>query len=85
MARYPAQLNRELSRKKNTAIGGDGAIVRGGPEARHISTKAAERKLCRLSKCDGDPPVLDQDSMHHDEAARRRAFKEVLMWSKESS
>ena len=58
-ARYSAQLHRELSRKKNTAIGGDGAIVRGGPEARHISTKAAKRKLCRLSKCDGDPPVLD--------------------------
>ena len=27
LARYSAQLNRELSRKKNTAIGGDGVIV----------------------------------------------------------
>jgi hypothetical protein len=42
LARHPASLTIPLLRTRLACVGGDGAVVRGGPQARHASTGAAE-------------------------------------------
>ena len=69
---HPAQLAARAD-SRLAAIGGDGAVVAGGPRAKHKSTNAAGHLWSLLRQ---DPPCLLWDGFHRDDKARRTAYME---------
>ena len=77
LAGHEAEISSEVCSRRLSALGGDGAIVRGGESAKHQSTKAAELLWAKLNRI--DPPVVHWDPYHREEAARRHAASEIPM------
>lgn len=74
---HEAGINTEVCKSRLASLGGDGAVTRGGPKAKHSSTSAAEKLWTLLGRT--DQPSIHWDPYHRDEAARRHASAEVPM------
>ena len=74
---HEARLSAQVCQRRLSALGGDGAICRGGPAAKHKSTAAAEKLWSLLGRT--DKPVVHWDPYHRDEAARKHAYSEIPM------
>ena len=73
----PYQIGTENLRRRLAACGGDGAITRGGPEARPSSTKSAE---IFWSECKGAcEPVTVWGLFHRSDIAQQAAAQKIPM------
>lgn len=63
---HPAALREATHRRRLCAVGGDGAICRGGEHARHKSTDAANKffSICQMSQEGMSEPVCLWDPYH---------------------
>ena len=66
---HPAGLSRAVLRQRLSIVGGDGAIVGGGVDAKHSSTKAAELFWENIMGAAGGPPCTEWDLFHRVDAA----------------
>lgn len=66
--RHPAHLDQLVCSRRLAAIGGDGAVTRGGAEARHATTDAGKHLRGQ------ELPYLEWDGMHRENIGRRHAF-----------
>ena len=72
---HPCQITRAGLRSRLAACGGDGAITRGGPQAKHSSTKSAE---IVWSSCKGSEPVTVWGLFHRSDIAQNAAAENSL-------
>jgi len=73
LSRHPAGVDEKMMKRRLTAIGGDGAVIKGGASARHGSTNAGScfRKVARGE----DEECIEWDPFHREDVARKRAFR----------
>ena len=73
---HPCQITEAGLRSRLAACGGDGAITRGGPQAKHSSTKSAE---ILWSACKGSEPVTIWGLFHRSDIAQNAAGEKIPM------
>ena len=66
---HPARLSASVLRRRLSIVGGDGAVVAGGAEAKHASTRSAEKFWGRIMGESGAPPCTEWDLFHRADAA----------------
>ena len=73
LSRHPAGVDEKMMKRRLTAIGGDGVVIKGGASARHGSTNAGSCfwKLARGE----DEECIEWDPFHREDVARKRAFR----------
>ena len=79
LAHHPAKLtSQSLRQRVLTMVGGDGAVAKGGPEMRHVSTDACQ-KFSKLVYTNDVETLCEWEMFHRSETAFRRTLQDCPM------
>lgn len=73
LLKHPANITATVCANRLCSIGGDGAVVRGGESARHVSTDAAGHVWERYRP--NEEKFCEWDPFHREDICRKRAFR----------